>query len=69
MTTAIAAWDLQELSEGRYRLGLGPLIAPNIIQKYSTAWSPPAPRMREYVAAIRAMFRSWQHGEDYHFIS
>ena len=28
MTTAIAAWDLQEYSGGRFRLGLGPLVAP-----------------------------------------
>lgn len=68
MTTAVAAWDLQELSQGRYRLGLGPLIAQNIVQKYSTTWSPPAPRMREYVASIRAIFRSWQHGEELQFI-
>ena len=63
MTTAIAVWDLQAFSGGRYRLGLGPLVAPNIIQKYSTPWHPPAPRMREYVQAMRAIFRCWQTGE------
>lgn len=63
MTTAVAAWDLQELSGGRYRLGLGSLVAPNIIQKYSTPWHPPVPRMREYVEAMTAIFRSWQYGE------
>jgi len=72
MTTAIAAWDLQAFSGGRFRLGLGPLIAPVIVGKYSTAWSPPAPRMREYVQALRAIFDCWQndvplefHGEHY----
>lgn len=63
MTTAVAVWGLQDYSKGRYRLGLGPLVAANIIQKYSTAWHPPAPRMREYVLAMRSIFRCWQYGE------
>ncbi|AZI35414.1 putative oxidoreductase [Caenibius tardaugens NBRC 16725] len=63
MTTAVAVWDLQAFSGGRYHLGLGPLVAPNIIQKYSTPWHPPAPRMREYVQTMRAIFRCWQTGE------
>lgn len=74
MTTAIAAWDLQHLSKGRFRLGLGPLIAPIIKGKYSTEWHPPAPRMREYVQSLRAIFDCWQHdtpldyrGEYYRF--
>ncbi|MBW2389382.1 MAG: TIGR03617 family F420-dependent LLM class oxidoreductase [Deltaproteobacteria bacterium] len=61
MTTAVAAWDLQQLSGGRFRLGLGPLIAPIIVGKYSTAWYPPAPRMREYVQSLRAIFDCWQN--------
>ncbi|MDP6979127.1 MAG: TIGR03617 family F420-dependent LLM class oxidoreductase [Myxococcota bacterium] len=61
MTTAVAAWDLQALSNGRFRLGLGPLIAPIIVGKYSTPWSPPAPRMREYVQGLRAIFDCWQN--------
>ncbi len=61
MTTAVAAWDLQAFSGGRFRLGLGPLIAPIIVGKYSTPWSAPAPRMREYVKALRAIFDCWQN--------
>ena len=67
MTTAVAVWDLQAYSSGRYRLGLGPLVAPNIIQKYSTPWYPPAPRMREYVRSMQAIFRCWQYGEKLDF--
>lgn len=62
MTVAVAAWNLQEFSQGRFRLGLGPLIAQNIVQKYSTPWYPPAKRMREYVDALRAIFDRWQFG-------
>jgi len=60
MTVAVAAWDLQAASRGRFRLGLGPLVAPILTQKYGTPWHPPAPRMREYVAALRAIFACWQ---------
>jgi len=62
MTVAVAAWDLQAASRGRFRLGLGPLVAPILTQKYGTPWLPPAPRMREYAAALRAIFACWQHG-------
>jgi probable F420-dependent oxidoreductase len=61
MTLAVAAWDLQACSRGRFRLGLGPLVAPILLQKYGTPWHPPAPRMREYIAALRAIFACWQH--------
>ncbi|MBT4521328.1 MAG: TIGR03617 family F420-dependent LLM class oxidoreductase [Halieaceae bacterium] len=60
MTTAVAAWDLQEYSRGRFRLGLSPLVPENILQKFSTPWYPPAPRMREYIDSLRAIFRCWQ---------
>jgi probable F420-dependent oxidoreductase len=60
MTVAVAAWDLQALSGGRFRLGLGPLVAPILTGKYGTPWHPPAPRMREYVGALRAIFACWQ---------
>ena len=62
MTTAVAAWNLQALSGGRFHLGLGPLVRGNIVGKYSTPWTPPAPRMREYVQSLHALFDCWQNG-------
>ncbi len=62
MTVAMAAWDLQEMSGGRFELGIGSQVKGNVIRRYGSTWSPPAPRMREYVAALRAIFRSWQDG-------
>ncbi|MFK7894600.1 MAG: TIGR03617 family F420-dependent LLM class oxidoreductase [Myxococcota bacterium] len=67
MTVAVAAWDLQDYSEGRFMLGLGPQIRANIVDRFSTPWSPPAPRMREYVASLRAIFNTWQSGEPLNF--
>ena len=67
MATAVAAWDLQEASGGRFVLGLGPQVRGNIVKRYSTPWSAPAPRMREYVNALRAIFASWQDGAELDF--
>jgi len=62
MSVAHAAWDLQALSGGRFELGLGSQVRGNIVGRYSTPWTPPVPRMREYVGALRAIFDSFQNG-------
>ncbi|HEX3610045.1 MAG TPA: TIGR03617 family F420-dependent LLM class oxidoreductase [Sporichthyaceae bacterium] len=62
MTTAYSAWDLQRLSNGRFILGLGSQIKPHIERRFSMPWSRPAARMREYVAALRAIWTCWQDG-------
>jgi len=67
MAVAHAAWDLQELSGGRFALGLGSQVRGNIVGRYSTAWAPPVPRMREYVGSLRAIFDAWQHGSELRF--
>ena len=63
MVTAVVAWDLHALSNGRFTVGLGSQIKPHNEKRYSVPWSPPAPRMREYVQAMRAIFATWQTGE------
>lgn len=62
MTVAHAAWDLQDLSGGRFELGMGSQVRGNIVGRYSTPWTPPVPRLREYTLALRAIFDCWQHG-------
>jgi len=62
MTVAHAAWDLQEMSGGRLELGLGSQVRGNIVGRYSTPWTAPVARMREYVQALRAIFACWQQG-------
>jgi len=63
MVTAYSAYDVHRLSGGRLVLGLGPQIKPHIVRRYSMPWSRPADRMREYVAALRAIWHSWQSGD------
>lgn len=62
MVVAYAAWDLQATSGGRFALGLGSQVKGNIEGRFSVAWTPPVPRMRDYVAALRAIWASWQDG-------
>src|SRR5215467_8563556 len=63
MITASAAWDLNEYSRGRFVLGLGSQVRAHIERRFSMPWSAPARRMREYVDALRAIWRSWQFNE------
>jgi probable F420-dependent oxidoreductase len=62
MIVANLGWDLQTYSEGRLMLGLGSQIQPHIERRFSMPWSRPAARMREFVAALRAIWGSWQDG-------
>lgn len=63
MVAASTAWDLHGLSGGRFVLGLGSQIKAHNVKRFSVPWSAPAPRMREYVQAIKAIFACWQNGE------
>jgi probable F420-dependent oxidoreductase len=43
-------------------LGLGTQIRPHIEKRFSQIWSNPVERMREFVSALRAIFRCWSDG-------
>lgn len=51
---AFSAWDLQELSGGRFVLGLGSQVRAIVEDGFSAAFSPPAERMAEYLQAVAA---------------
>jgi probable F420-dependent oxidoreductase len=57
---AHAAYDLQVLSRGRFRLGLGSQIRAHIEKRYGAQWGEPANRMAESVAAVKAIFAAWE---------
>jgi probable F420-dependent oxidoreductase len=69
MITAMSAWSLQKLSRGRFVLGLGSQVRAHIQRRYGLAWSAPAPWMRDYVGAIRAIWRCWQERRPLEFES
>ncbi len=60
MVLANVGYDLQQLSAGRFVLGLGSQIRPHIQNRFSEVWSRPAARMRELVLAIRAIWNCWE---------
>jgi probable F420-dependent oxidoreductase len=62
MIVANVAWDLQEYSKGRFILGLGTQIQPHIEKRFGMPWSHPARRMREFVAALHAIWSAWSDG-------
>jgi probable F420-dependent oxidoreductase len=62
MLLANIGYDLQAYSKGRFLLGLGSQIKPHITKRFSMPWSHPAPRMREMILAIRAIWDCWNNG-------
>jgi probable F420-dependent oxidoreductase len=62
MTLANVGYDLQAYSEGRFILGLGSQIKAHIEKRFSMPWSHPAPRMREMILAVRAIWDCWNTG-------
>lgn len=67
MIVAYESWNLQELSNGRFVVGLGTQVKGHIERRFSTSWVAPGPRLREYVLALRAIFETWQHGTPLNF--
>jgi probable F420-dependent oxidoreductase len=62
MIVAGLGWDLQRNSGGRFVLGLGSQVKGHNERRFSVPWTPPAPRMGEYVEALRAIWRCWEKG-------
>jgi probable F420-dependent oxidoreductase len=59
---AHAAWDLQQLSGGRFRLGVGSQIKTHVERRYGATFDPPVGRMTEWVGATKAILTSWATG-------
>ena len=60
METAQTAWDLQNLSEGRFILGLGTQVRAHVERRFSMPFDRPANRLREYILSLRAIWESFQ---------
>lgn len=59
---AQAGWDMANLSGGQFILGLGTQVKPHIERRFGGKWEAPAPYMREYVGAVREIWRHWAEG-------
>jgi probable F420-dependent oxidoreductase len=67
MEVAQTAWDLQDLSEGRFILGLGTQVRAHVVRRFSMPWGRPAARLREYIGALREIWESFQTGAPLNF--
>jgi probable F420-dependent oxidoreductase len=60
---AMIAWDLARQTKGRFMLGLGTQVRAHVVRRFSSLWSgKPAPQLREYIEAMRAVWDCWQNG-------
>jgi probable F420-dependent oxidoreductase len=59
-TLAHIAWDLSKASRGRFILGLGTQVKAHIERRFGMTWESPAPKLREMILAIRALWQAWQ---------
>jgi probable F420-dependent oxidoreductase len=66
---AQSAFDLCELSGGRFALGLGTQVKAHVERRFGMEWSTPAPRLEEWLGAIRAAWTAWEYGERFRFES
>jgi probable F420-dependent oxidoreductase len=63
MVTAQAAWMLAAETGGRFVPGLGTQVRAHVERRFSAAFDHPGPRMREYVLAMRAIYRAFREEE------
>ncbi|MGZ7021096.1 MAG: TIGR03617 family F420-dependent LLM class oxidoreductase [Ilumatobacteraceae bacterium] len=65
--TAATAWELQEATAGKFRLGLGTQVRTHVVRRYGMAFDRPGPRLRDYVLAVKACFSAFRTGTlDHH---
>jgi probable F420-dependent oxidoreductase len=67
MVLAYTARDLQDLSRGRFRLGLGTQVKGHIERRFSTRWESPGPKLREYVQSLKHIWECWQQSQQLDF--
>jgi probable F420-dependent oxidoreductase len=63
MMVANLSYDLARNSRGRFVLGLGTQVKGHNERRFSVRWESPGPRLKEYVEALRAIWRCWEKKE------
>lgn len=65
--TAATAWELQESTNGKFRLGLGTQVRTHVVRRYGSDFERPGPRLRDYVLAVKDCFTAFRTGRlDHH---
>ena len=68
MVLAMESWDLQAYTKGRFSLGLGSQVKGHNVRRFGGTWTAPAPRMKEYIQMIKAIWDCWLHGTQPKFL-
>lgn len=63
MVSAAVAWELAQNTGGRFRLGLGSQVKGHVVRRYSSEFTHPAARLRDYVLAVKACWRAFRRDE------
>jgi probable F420-dependent oxidoreductase len=63
MTLAYTGHQLQAMTGGRFVLGLGTQVRAHVERRFGMGWGAPVARMRDHLAALRAIWASWRTGE------
>lgn len=58
---AYTSWDLAQLSNGRFILGLGTQVRGHIQRRFGMEWNSPIEKLQEMILAIRSIWNSWQN--------
>ena len=65
--TAASAWELQEATGGRFRLGIGTQVRTHVVRRYGVDFEKPGPRLRDYVLTVKDCFSAFRTGKlDHH---
>ena len=59
---AQTAWDLQRVSRGRLRLGLGTQVRAHVERRFSAEFEHPAARVVDYIRCLREVWHTFQTG-------
>jgi len=65
MLLALQAWDLSQMSGGRFDLGLATQIKQNIEGRFGIPWSSPIRKMNDYVVAVKTAWNSFATGDPF----
>jgi probable F420-dependent oxidoreductase len=67
-TMAYTAWDLAQMSQGRFILGLGTQVKAHIERRFGMPWpESPINKLRQQIGAMRTLWQTWQTGEKLRF--
>jgi probable F420-dependent oxidoreductase len=68
MVLAVEGYSANQYCQGRFSLGIASQIKPHIVRRFGMPWTDaPATQMREYIAALHAIWDAFESGERLNF--